>query len=86
MYILKGGIKRKMLNQNNFEPKKIDPIVDTFRFPMSGGFNQTIRCDNQTCPYHNKGRYCSSPSVVRIGAGGLCVPYREWLVKATKEE
>lgn len=73
-----------MLDQNNFESKKNERIADPFRFPMSRDFNQTMRCDNQTCPYHDKGRHCSSPSVVKIGAGGLCVPYREWLAKAAR--
>ncbi len=72
---------------NDFESKKNGFIADPyelFRFSMLRDFDQTIQCDNQTCPYHDKGRYCSSPSVVKIGAGGQCVPYQEWLVKTTR--
>jgi len=67
---------------NGFESKKNGLVADPFRFPMSRDFEQTLRCDNTVCPYHDRGSYCSSPSVVKIGAGGLCVPYQEWLTKS----
>lgn len=71
-----------MLN-NGFEPKKNNLIPDPNRFPMSRDFDQTMRCDNQMCPYHDQGRHCSSPSMVRIGVSGKCVPYEEWLNNKT---
>jgi hypothetical protein len=55
------------------------------RFPMSRDFEQTMKCSNTTCPYHDKGSYCSSPSIVEIGVDGRCKPYSDWVAKTIRK-
>lgn len=72
---------------NGFEPKKNNLTPDPSRFPtISMNFNQTMKCDNRMCPYHDKDRHCSSPSIVKIGVGGQCVPYHDWFIKSMRKE
>lgn len=66
----------------HLEAKGLMPRRRREEFPLSGGFEEPIKCRVKGCPMNNGGELCLVPTSASIGPDGKCETWSKYEEKA----